>query len=55
MSWADDFLKQQQGAQDAQQAAGGEPSNFGLGGFGASALSAIPELFGDKPTASAEA
>lgn len=57
MSFADDFLRQQQGAKNATQAAG-PPSPWGediIGGFIGSTLSAVPELFGAKPTPEAEA
>jgi hypothetical protein len=46
MSWADDFLKTQQGATQAQQATGEVGP---VAGFVESTLSAIPELFGEKP------
>src|SRR5690349_15107345 len=50
MSWADDFLRQQQGAANAVQAAGTDPDQSFVGGFVHSAVSAIPELFGEKPS-----
>jgi hypothetical protein len=50
MSWADDWLRSQQGAQNAQHAATGQQPQSFSGGFINSTLSAIPELFGQKPT-----
>lgn len=60
---ADDWLAKWDGAQAARDAAqrssqpkeGGVLDTFGpLGGFAASAASAIPEMFGQRPTAAAE-
>jgi len=53
MSWADDFLRQQKGAEEARQAGAAAPSF--TGGFVQSTLSAIPEIFGEQPTPEAEA
>ena len=52
MSWMDDYLKSQQGATAAVQAGGGADPSW-TGGFISSAFSAIPELFGEKPSQSA--
>lgn len=50
MSWADDFLRQQQGAQAASFAAPGANPPSVSGGFISSAYSGLGELFGQTPS-----
>jgi hypothetical protein len=54
VGWAEDYLAKQKGIQQAAVASG-NPQQTYAGGFVSSALSSIPELFGDKPSAEAEA